>query len=220
MPAYGGIHDPMNLSKLKQAEEAFLHRYPGGFDNPEIMAIRKKKHNVDKMIAFAQECFAKRNFKLTEQIVQNMVKVVSRSSVISVFEKTRFREFADTLFPEEKNLLGIGLEELLYGNEQTGFETILNLLKSRKLAKWSLMTICQTYFHPQRDVLVKPTTVKGIIQHFELTHLQYKPTPSWDFYNAYRSAIHEMKSNVDGSLSPTNAAFSWFLLLSLHGVLF
>jgi hypothetical protein len=214
MQAYG---EAMNLGKLKQAEEAFLDRYPGGFDNPEITSIRRKKHNVDKMVVFVRESFAKRNFKLPDQIVRNMRKVVSRSSVISVFEKIRFREFADALSPEEKNLLSSGLEELLHGNEQLGFETTLELLKPRKLAKWSLMTICQTYFHPQRDVLVKPTTVKGIIQYFELKDLQYKPTPSWDFYDAYRATLHEMKSKVDGSLSPTNAAFSWFLLLSFHG---
>jgi len=207
----------MNLIRLKQAEETFLHRYPGGFDNPEIIAIRTKKHNVDKMIAFAQESFSKRNFKFPEQIVQNMVKVISRSSVVSMFEKPRFREFAASLFPEERDLLAGGLEELLHGKEQIGFETILDLLKSRKLAKWSLMTICQTYFHPQRDVLVKPTTVKRIIEYFELKDLQYKPAPSWSFYNAYRSTIHEMKSKVDQSLSPSNVAFSWFLLLSFHG---
>jgi hypothetical protein len=172
------------------------------------------------MIVFAHENFAKKNFKLPEQIVQNMVKVVSRPSVIAIFEKTRFREFADTLFLEEKKLLSHGLEELLHGNEQLGFETILDLLKSQKLTKWSLMTICQTYFHPQRDVLVKPTTVKGIIQYFELKDLQYRPMPSWSFYEAYRSTLHEMKSKVDSSLSPTNAAFSWFLLLSFHGNLF
>ena len=206
----------MNLVRLKQAEEAFLHRYPGGFDNPEIVAIRTRKHNVDKMIAFTQESFARRNFKHPDLIIQNMVKVVSRSSVIARFEKPKFREFTESLFPEERNLLVDGLEQLLHGNEQVGFETILDLLKSRKLAKWSLMTIYQTYFHPLRDVLVKPTTVKGIIQYFELNDLQYKPTPSWGFYEAYRTTIHEMKSKVDKCLSPTNAAFSWFLLLSFH----
>jgi hypothetical protein len=210
----------MNLNKLKQAEETFLYRYLGGFDNPEIMAIRAKKHNVDQMVAFAEVSFSKRNFKLPDQIVQNMVEIVSRSSVISMFEKPKFRDFAEALFPEERNLLAGGLQELFYGKEQIGFETILDLLKSRKLAKWSLMTICQTYFHPQRDVLVKPTTVKGIIEYFELKDLQYKPTPSWAFYDVYRSTIHEMKSKVDSSLSPTNAAFSWFLLLSFHGKVF
>jgi hypothetical protein len=210
----------MNIVRLKQAEEAFFDRFPGGFYNAEIIAIRTKKHNVDKMIAFTQESLAKRNFRLPDLVVQNMMKVVSRSSVISRFEKPKFRELVDSLFPEEKNLLADGLEELLHGDEQLGFETVLNLLKSRKLAKWSLMTICPTYFHPQRDVLVKPSTVKGIIQYFELNDLHYKPTPSWEFYDAYRTIIHEMKSKVDQSLAPTNAAFSWFLLLSFRGNVF
>jgi hypothetical protein len=117
-------------------------------------------------------------------------------------------------------LLTRGLEDLLHGKEQIGFETILETLKSGKVAKWSLMTICQTYFHPRQDVLVKPNTVKGIIEYFELKNLQYKPTPTWAFYEAYRSVIHEMKSKVDQSLSPSNAAFSWFLLLSFHGKVF
>jgi hypothetical protein len=207
----------MNLVRLQQAEEAFLHRYPGGFDNPVIMAIRKKRHNVDKMIAFTRQNFLKRNFEFPDHIVQNMQKVVSQSSVISRFEKPGFRDFTDSLLPEERGRLSHGLDELLHGNEQAGFDIILGLLKSRKLARWSLMTICQAYFHPQRDILVKPNTTRGVIQYFELTNLHYKPGPSWDFYDAYRAAIHEMKSKVDGSLSPTNVAFTWFLLLSFHG---
>ena len=91
----------MNVAKLQRAEQAFLDRYPGGFANPEITAIRRKKHNVDKMVAFAQEGFANRNFKSPDQIVQNMIKVVSHSSVISVFEKPRFRDVVNDLSPEE-----------------------------------------------------------------------------------------------------------------------
>jgi len=206
----------MNVGRLKQAEQTFLARYPGGFANPELTALRQKKHNVDKMIAFAQESFANRNFKLPDQIVQHMIAVVSRSSVISIFEKPRFRDAVSDFAHGEKRMLAHGLEELLHGNEQRGFEIILELLKTRKLAKWALMTIFQTYYHPQQSVFVKPTTVKGIIQFFELNNLQYKPTPSWAFYATYRETLLEMKSKVDSSLSPTNIAFSWFLLLSFH----
>jgi hypothetical protein len=210
----------VNRVKLKQAEQEFLQRYPGGFSNLEISAIRKKKHNVDKMIAFAQESLAKRNFKLPNQIVENMAKLIGRSSVISVFEKARFRDFAFGLSSADKKFLSSGLEELLHGREQAGFESVLGWLQSARLGKWSLMTVCQTYYHPQKDVLVKPNTVKNIIAYFELRHLQYKPAPSWAFYAQYRSTLHEMKSNVDASLSPTNAAFSWFLLLSTRGVMY
>jgi hypothetical protein len=210
----------MNLRRLKQAEAAFLARYPGGFENPEIIATRVMKHKPDQMIALAQESFSKGNFRRPDLIVENMIKVISRSSVISVFEKPRFRDVARSLPPADKDVLAHGLEESLHGNEQTGFEMMVDLLRSEKLAKWSLMTVCQTYFHPQRDVFIKPTTVKGAIEYFELQDLQYKPTPSWAFYQAYRSAFYEMKSKVDKSLSPTNAAFSGFLWMTIRAEVF
>jgi hypothetical protein len=210
----------MNLIKLKQAEQAFLRRYPGGFDNPEIIATRVKKHKPNQMLALARESFSKENFELPDRIIQNMVKVITRSSIISVFEKPKFRDFANGLSPDEREFLSNGLEQVLHGNEQTGFEMILDLLKSEKLAKWSLMTVCQTYFHPHRDVFIKPTTVKGVIEYFELAGLQYKPTPTWAFYDSYRSAFLEMKSKLDPSLSPTNPAFSGFLWMSIRGEVF
>ena len=207
----------MNLEKLKQAQAVFLHRFPGGFDNPELKAIRDKKHKPDQMIALARESFSPENFRHPLLVVQNMEKVILRSSVISVFEKMSFRDFASRIGSQEREFLGSGLEQLLYGDEQTGFEMILDLLKSEKLAKWTLMTVCQTYFHPQRDVFIKPTTVKRAINYFELENLEYRPTPSWAFYEGYRSAFLNMKSKVDSSLAPTNPAFSGFLRMIVRG---
>ena len=210
----------MNLDKLKQAEEVFLARYPGGFENPELIAIRNRKHKPDQMIALARQSFAKANFKLPDLIVQNMIRIITRSSIVSVFEKARFRDFADSMTPLQRDQLSSGLQEVLHRNEQAGFELIFEVLKEGKLAKWTLMTVPQTYFHPQRDVFIKPTTVKGVIEYFELKGLQYRPTPTWAFYEGYRSAFHQMKSHMDPSLVPTNPAFSGFLLMSIHGNLF
>jgi hypothetical protein len=145
-----------------------------------------------------------------------MVKVMSRSSIVSVFEKTRFRHFVSGLPAADRDMLTGGLNELIHGDEHIGFQILQDVLRSGRLAKWTLMTVCQTYYHPQRDVFIKPTTVKGVIQFFELENLQYKPTPSWDFYNGYRSAFLDLKSKVDKSLSPTNPAFSGFLWMSIQ----
>lgn len=197
----------------------FLQRYPGGFDNPELVATRVRKHKPDQMIALAREGFAPDNFNRPGLIVQNMVKVMGRSSITSVFEKAKFKNFANSLSGDEKEFLSSSLNQLLHENEQIGFEMMLDLLKSKKQAKWTFMTVCQTYFHPQRDVFMKPTTVKGVIQHFELENLHYHPTPSWAFYERYRSAFQDMKSKVDPSLSPTNPAFSGFLWMIVRGEL-
>ena len=70
---------------------------------------------------------------------------------------------------------------------------MLEVLKIGKLAKWFLITICPTYFRPQFDVYVKPTTAKGVIEFFELESLQYKPTPTWAFYEEYRAIINDRK---------------------------
>lgn len=206
----------MNLKKLKRAEEEFFNRYPGGFANHEMIAIRKK-HKLEKMIELARDGFAKRNFKLPDLIVENMIKVITRSSLISVFEKPKFRDFARSLSSDSRKMLTDGLQELLHGNQQIGFETVLEVLKSGRLAKWSLLTICQAYYRPEVEVFVKPTTAKGIIEIFELKNLRYNPTPTWDFYNDYRAVINEMKSKVDASLSPYNVAFTGFLMRSMQG---
>ena len=205
----------MNIKKLKQAEKAFFKLYPGGFNHPEMVAVGKK-HKMDKMITFTQEAFAKKNFRTPEMIIADMIKVISRSSMVSLFEKPKFRDFANSLYHQDREHFVNGLKKMLHGKEQQGFEMMLEVLKIGKLAKWSLITICPAYFRPQIEVFVKPTTAKGIIEFFELKSLQYKPTPTWAFYEEYRDAINNMKSKVDPGLSPYNAAFSGFLMMSLN----
>lgn len=204
----------MNLEKLKQAEFWFLNRYPGGFLDPEMAAIGKK-HKMEKMIALTQESFAKKNFRDTSDIIDNMIKIISRSSMVSVFEKPKFRDFANGLEPKQRNALVAGLKEQLHGDEQKGFEKILDILKIGKMAKWTLISICPVYFRPQDEVFVKPTTAKGIIAQFELESLLYRPQPYWEFYKEFRSVINDMKTRVDPSLSVNSAAFTGFLMMSL-----
>lgn len=124
----------MNIKKLLQAEEAIFERYPGGFSNLEMIAILKH-HNLDRMVELAQKSFKKRNFMFPDSIVENMIKVITRSSLVSLFEKPRFRYFARSLPPFERQGPAQGLEELLHGNEQSGFEIILAILRTGKLAK-------------------------------------------------------------------------------------
>lgn len=204
----------MNLEKLKQAEYWFLNRYPGGFLDPELAAIGKK-HKMDKMIVLTQESFAKKNFRDSASIIENMIKIIGRSSMVSIFEKPKFRDFANSLEPKQKNALVAGLKEQLHGDEQKGFEKIVDLMKIGKIAKWSLISIIPVYFRPQEDVFVKPTTAKGVIAQFELDSLLYKPQPYWEFYSEFRSIINDMKTRVDPSLSVNSAAFTGFLMMSL-----
>lgn len=207
----------MNKKKLKRAERDFLTLFPAGFDDPEMVTIGKK-HRVDKMTELAQSSFTKQHFETPEWVAESMIKIVGRSSMVSMFEKPRFRDFVKMLPGYERDLLVNGFELLLHGEQQLGFETMLSVLQTGKLAKWSLMTILPVYFSPQQEVFVKPTTAKGVVKYFELESLEYKPLPSWDFYKTFRESILEMRSMVDPSLAPNNAAFTGFLMMTMNNL--
>jgi len=205
----------LNSNKLKQAEAGFLSRYPGGFSDPEMVKIGKR-HPMAKMTAMVHDCFSARARKNIGQYAEDMAKVVGRSSMVSMFEKPKFRDFVKRLAPGEQSFLVQAMHDLLHtDNKQDGFEALVELLKTEKLAKWSLISIIPAYYAPTTEVFVKPTTAKNIIQYFDVESLVYKPTPSWEFYTAYRDLINHAKTQVDSSLSPSNAAFSGFLMMAM-----
>jgi hypothetical protein len=203
----------MNLKKLREAEALFLQKYPGGFAHEDMQKIGKR-HNVDKLVEVAQTTLAKPKFSNQGQVLEDIVKIVSRSSMVSMFEKPKFRDYVNGMNRPDRAHLAQGFKRLLHGKQEQGFNDIVDVLIEAKLAKWSLLTICLLYYRPQQEVFVKPTTTKNVIRQFELDHLVYRPLPSWEFYRDYRAAIDEMKRCVDPALSPNNAAFTGFLMMS------
>ncbi len=204
----------MKLKRLKQAEAEFMLRYPGGFSHPDMVEIGKK-HKMAKLIETSQDLFDAKNFLRPIEIVDSLVKVIRQSSMVSMFEKPKFRDFAKGMSSMEKELLADGFMERLHGNHQHGFEMIMDILNTGKIAKWTLISICPVYFNPDVEVFIKPTTVKKIITELEPDDLKYHPTPTWDFYARFRDQINDLKTKVDPSLSPNNAAFTGFLMMSL-----
>ncbi|MFZ5351872.1 MAG: hypothetical protein ACOZCL_03995 [Bacillota bacterium] len=205
----------MDMNKLREAEKRFFAKYPGGFSNPAMQEIAKK-HRVEKMNKLAQDSFAADKFESPDKIVDAMGKVVGQSSMISVFEKPKFRDLVKALSEPEKERLSHGLGEFLHGDQAVGFEMMAELLREYQLAKWPLLTVCPVYFRPGVEVFIKPTTCKGVIEYFGLKGLKYNPNPSYEFYSAYREQINQMKKLLDASLQDDNAAFCGFLMLSME----
>jgi hypothetical protein len=140
--------------------------------------------------------------------------------MVSLFEKPKFRDFVRSLTAQDKVFLSESLKTLLHTKslkqERKVFGGIVSLLEAGKLAKWSLITVFAAYYKPERDVFVKPTTCKNVLKTFDIDEIQYKPRPSWEFYERYREIINHMKQQVDPCLSPSNAAFSGFLMMSME----
>lgn len=205
----------MNIQKLKMAEAAFLAQYPEGFADPGLAPVRKK-HNVDKLTAFARQNLSKSHFNRPEHIAETLVKIISRSSMVSMFEKPKFRDFVASLNSHEKEHLAFAFEKRLHGRaKRAGFEEIQGMLAYHKIAKWPLVSAVPYYYAPNKEAFVKPTTAKGIIAFLEVQDLQYKPSPSWEFYRGYLKVLDAVKREVHPSLSPSYAALSGFLMVSM-----
>jgi hypothetical protein len=203
----------MNRSRLKAAENDFLIQYPNGFADPEMVKIGKK-HRMQQMIEQSQQCFSLESFSKPQLVAENMVKVISRSSMVSMFEKPKLRDWVKGMAHDERESYAYALKDMLHGDQEYGFNVMCDLLRQGKLAKWSLVTIIPNYFAPNDEVFVKPTTAKGVINYFELEGLVYKPAPTYEFYSRYRKQILQMKALVDTSLQPSNAAFCGFLMMT------
>jgi hypothetical protein len=203
----------MNERKLREAESLFLLRFPGGFGD-EAMQQVAKRHNVGKLCEMAAEVLAPGRFHNQAQVLGDIVKLVSRSSMVSLFEKPKFRDYVNGLNRDDRGVLAAGFEQMLHGAQAQGFDDVVDVLREGKLAKWSLLTICLLYYRPHREVFVKPTTTKNVIRQFELEGLIYSARPNWAFYAGYRDAIDAMKAQVSPLLSPNNAAFTGFLMMS------
>ncbi|MCF7912084.1 MAG: hypothetical protein K9M99_06130 [Candidatus Cloacimonetes bacterium] len=204
----------MNIAKLKEAEQKFFETYPGGMENPELVKIIKK-HNLKPRMDFCQTSFALNQFSNPLQIVDNMVKAVSRSTMVSLFEKPKFRDFVNSFDVPQTLMLSESLRAMLHGDQRTGFDQMVELLAVQKLAKWTLITVIPAYFNPDYEVFIKPTTVKNILEYMEINDIQYKPAPTYDFYDKYRAYINEMKKYVHKSLRNSNAQFSGFLMMTV-----
>ena len=201
----------MNTQKLKEAEATFLARFPKGFDDPGMEKIRKS-HNVDKLADFARTNLTEAALSRPQRFVDTLLTIVSRSSMVSRFEKPPFREFLDGLDSKDKRRLTEAFGKRLFGRKKReGFDEIVDLLARYKLARWSLVSAVPFYFAPSKEAFVKPSTARKIVTVLDIEDLQYHPRPSWAFYVGYRNLILDIKEKVDSSLTPNNAATTGFL---------
>ncbi|NIB42331.1 hypothetical protein HBA55_22175 [Pseudomaricurvus alkylphenolicus] len=205
----------MNLKKLKQAEAIFLAQFPEGFSDPGLDSVRKK-HNVGNLTKYAKENLNREQFNQPQRVCDDIVKVITRSSMVSVFEKVKFRDFVKLLNSHDKEFLAQAFEKRLYGRQKrAGFEEIQAMLAPHKVAKWPILSAVPYYLTPNKEAFLKPTTAKKIIQYLELDHLQYTATPTWEFYRGYKKALDDVKKNVHPSISSNYAALSGFLMMSM-----
>jgi hypothetical protein len=206
--------DKSKIEKLKDLEAEFLEHYPKGFENEEIKAI-VKKFKSEKLSEEVKNLFTKENFSQPEIVCSNFVKIISKSPLVSLFEKPKLRDAINSMGIYEKDMFSIALYDLLYENKKEAIESLVEILLEYKLAKWTIITLIPYYLNRNEEYFIKPTTTKNILKYFEVENLKYKPTPSYEFYKEYKKFLNSLKSKADKSLTVDNAGFTGFLRMSL-----
>ena len=204
----------MKNKKLQLLEDIFLEAYPQGFQTPEIQKIAKK-HNLPKMHTLAKEYFAEDNLASVNETSEHIISLVSKSSMVSLFEKPKLRDAIRSMSADKLEILALGLQEQLHGNKQNGFEILIELLAEYKLAKWSLLTIIPNYLTPEVEFFIKPTTTKNVLKYFDVSHISYSPKPSYEFYVEYSAFLNELKASVRKVKVGSNAGFTGFLMMAI-----
>jgi len=204
----------MNVKKLKEAEASFFTFYPKGFEDEALLPIIKR-HNTAKIGESVRELFASEKFTRTEEIGESFAKIVSKSSLISLFEKPKVRDMVKQMNMEQQDMFAIGLYELLHADHEKGFRILVDVLSIYKLAKWSIVTLIPYYYARDKEFFIKPTTTKDIIKFFEISGLEYKSKPTYEFYVRYTQILKEMKSHVSPLIGADNAGFTGFLMMAM-----
>lgn len=206
----------MYKQKLKTAIDTFYAMYPDGFDDIELEKARKR-HNTEKMQHLSHEMFAKDNFARPELICENYAKIVSKSSLVSYFEKPKVKQMVSSMSDIKKDIFAISLHESLFGDVQEGIEGLVDVLLGYSLAKWSLVTLVMYYYHREKEYFIKPTTTKNILKYFDAKTPIYKPTPSFEFYKEYKEFLNSLKKRAPSDIKD-NAAFTGLFMMVIPNI--
>lgn len=208
----------MNLHRLKTAEAAFLSEFPGGFNNPgPAMQRILRIHNVDQLATFTHANVTEATLSQPQLFADTLLKIMSRSSMVSRFEKPLFKSFLGGLSTKHTRALAEAFRKRLSGRQKReGFEEIVALFSRHSVARWSFVSALPFYFAPTKEAFVKPMAAKKIVALLEMDDLRYHARPDWAFYNGYRKLILEIRKHVDPDLAPHNAAITGFLMSAVQ----
>ena len=120
----------MNLEKLKAQEERFYISYPGGFKDPKMESV-SKRHNIGKLVKLVEENLSINAFSDPDKVIGTVSKIITCSSLVSVFEKTAFRNMLNEIDPIETIELSEAFKQLLHGDQALGFRLAASDLKTK-----------------------------------------------------------------------------------------
>lgn len=200
--------------EYKEIIKKFKILYPNGFED-EKWKEGEKKYKVEKINSFVDNNISKKIFEnyintnQTGKIIELIEKIISLSSVVSVFEKIAFRNFINEANNKIIDSFAILLNNMLYGKDfEENFDSFSDFLVSNKylgkntnIAKWTLVTSILAHIKRNEEVLIKPNTAKYISKILQKP-FYYISVPNIITYNDYKKIVMEFKNELEKDFMP------------------
>jgi hypothetical protein len=189
----------------KMIDDNFLAMYPLGLGDPDWIGLGKK-HNPDKIIKILHEEFSKGALEevieneLFEETANKILKLIKKSTTVSVFEKVAFQHYIEEPFTHEP--LVRSLYNLLHHFSKESFDRMAEVLamyksdRTKNVAKWPVITFFLSYYDADNYSFVKPRTVKTVAKNLEID-IDYKPMPNYETYMKILNMVKEYRDNSE-----------------------
>jgi len=189
------------MSNYAYIDDLFLLRFPGGLDDEEFNELGKKHRSSDKILDTIKNDVDLNSFILEDDYhinknIETITKLVTKSSMISVFEKVTFKKYiADKKI--QATFLKALYEMLTNLNENTmsEFVGVLNLKNAelnKRVATWPLVTFFLVYFNDNNEIFIKPSTIKKLGKLLEYD-IKYESIPNYMTYTNIKKMIMDYK---------------------------
>ena len=189
------------MANYRYIDDLFLLRFPNGLDDEEFLELGKKHKSSSKILEMVKNEIDLESFQLEDNyhVSKNIgliIKMVTKSTMVSVFEKVAFKNYlADPL-------VHVSFLQSLYAmlknlNEDTmaEFVGVLNyrrLDSSKKVATWPIVTFFLIYFDEYNEVYIKPTTIRRLAKLLEFD-IKYESTPNYMTYQRVKEMVMAFK---------------------------
>lgn len=181
-------------------DKMFLQIFPLGLNDDHFTQLAKKHKSSDKILEMVKQIDLKQfdsdSPTVIRQNIATITKLVTKSTMISTFEKLAFKNYMQNA--SYHALFLKSLKELIMHNNEDQFNDFVDVLSLQKneynanIAKWPIISFFLLYFNPNQEVLVKPTTIKKLA-HFLNYEIDYKPLPNFHTYALIRDMVMAYK---------------------------
>jgi hypothetical protein len=165
--------------------QAFLAKYPGGFDSPEYTReerdFKVKAHELATRELAADTLRAALEAGRHDDIVEAALRVMNATTLVFPNEKIAFRNSVAS--PAARATFAPVFVELLHGAGpfKDRFDEFAELLAEAGAGKWTVATYYPYLLFPREHMFLKPEVTQRAADAYGYS-LEYEARPNWNTY--------------------------------------